>query len=348
MFEDLLQNLRRLESGVKVRVNLPIDDDGFLDRVCPACGSDFKVDFEHWLNKVRDEAVYCPHCRAEAPGTEWNTAEQQEAIKAQAMRHLHGELTQAIDRDVRRFNAKQPRRSFVSLRMSHNPSIPPIVLPIEAAAKMRRTWECEKCGCRYASVGAAFFCPACGHNSAVTTFADAVEHVRLLVRSLLSIRGYLADEHDDDFAEDTIRRLRENALEDLVTAYQRYAESLFESSPNTSHLTARRNVFQTVDEASKLWHKGCGKGYEDLLSSNELADLRRYFQQRHLLAHKDGIVDQDYADKSGDNAYRSGQRIVIREEDVLRLADLLDGLAISLRNAIASSVEGGIDLEINA
>ena len=37
---------------------------------------------------------------------------------------------------------------------------------------------CETCACAYASVGAAFFCPACGHNSAVTTFAGALATIR--------------------------------------------------------------------------------------------------------------------------------------------------------------------------
>lgn len=128
-----------------------------------------------------------------------------------------------------------------------------------------------------------------------------------------------------------------------MTAYQRYAESLFESSRNASQLTARRNVFQTVDEANDLWRRACGKGYEDLLSSDQLADFRRYFQQRHLLAHRDGIVDQGYIDRSGDKTYRLGQRIVVREEDVTRLANLVKTVADALRKAVTYR---GFGLEI--
>jgi hypothetical protein len=49
-----------------------------------------------------------------------------------------------------------------------------------------------------------------------------------------------------------------------------------------------------------------GMGYEDLLTSVEMADLLRLFQQRHLLAHCEGIVDQDYIIKSGDTTYAVG------------------------------------------
>lgn len=37
-------------------------------------------------------------------------------------------------------------------------------------------WEiditCENCGTRYSVIGSAYFCPCCGHNSAVSAFED--------------------------------------------------------------------------------------------------------------------------------------------------------------------------------
>lgn len=55
-----------------------------------------------------------------------------------------------------------------------------------------------------------------------------------------------------------------------------------------------------------------------------------FFQQRHLLAHKEGLVDEEYLTKSGDTAYRVGQKLQIKEPSVLRLADLVERLAASL------------------
>jgi hypothetical protein len=55
--------------------------------------------------------------------------------------------------------------------------------------------------------------------------------------------------------------------------------------------------------------------------------MTRYVQQRHLLTHRDGIVDQTYLDHSGDRAYRIGQRIIVRPDDTRALADLLSDLA---------------------
>ncbi len=68
-----------------------------------------------------------------------------------------------------------------------------------------------------------------------------------------------------------------------------------------------------------------------MLTTDEMNDLVRLFQQRHLIAHRDGVVDAEYITKSGDTNYSVGQRIVIREDAVVRLADLVARLANRLR-----------------
>lgn len=58
------------------------------------------------------------------------------------------------------------------------------------------------------------------------------------------------------------------------------------------------------------------------------------YQQRHLLAHCEGIVDQDYIIKSGDTTYAVGQRLVIRDGAVSRLAELVTKLVEELRKLV--------------
>jgi len=62
--------------------------------------------------------------------------------------------------------------------------------------------------------------------------------------------------------------------------------------------------------------------------------LRRMFQQRHLLAHREGVVDQDYIDRSGDTSYRVGQRLVVRDDAVLAFANDLEQLSIGLKDDV--------------
>jgi len=77
---------------------------------------------------------------------------------------------------------------------------------------------------------------------------------------------------------------------------------------------------QSLRKDQSLWRQATGKAYDDLLSAAEISDLLRFFQQRHLLAHCEGMVDQDYINRSGDQSYSVGQRLVVREEaEVARL-----------------------------
>lgn len=339
MFDKLLRELKNLERGVQVPIQIQLDDEGQLDRRCPseACQAEFKVVLEDWKEKVRDEAAFCPICRHEAKGTDWNTPVQQEYIRKAAQAHLQKVVQSALQEDSRRFNAHQPRGGFISLSLSYRPGSSIIAIPPDAADRLRQQFVCEACGCCYSSLGAAFFCPACGHNSAVSTFTQAVEGVRASVRSLGAIRDAVKSAAGEDAATDTARQILENSLVKLVASFQRFAEATFQRLPSVATIKVRKNLFQNLGESTTVWRLATGKGYEDLLDSRELAALGHYFQQRHLLAHCEGLVDQDYINKTGDHTYKVGQKLIVREAAVTRLAELVELLATGLRTLAAAS-----------
>lgn len=332
MFDKLLREMKKLESGIQVPIQIQLDDNGQLDRRCPSeeCQANFKVPIDDWKTKVLDEAAYCPICRHDAKATEWNTPEQQEYIRKAGFAYLQNVVQGALREDSQRFNAMQPRGGFIELSLSYRPGSPVIVIPPTAADCLRQHFACESCGCRYSSLGAAFFCPACGHNSAKTTFAKAVEAVRASVSSLDAIKAALKAGPGDDVATDTARHILENGLVKLVASFQRYAEATFNSLPNASSFKVRKNLFQNLGESSTLWQSATGKGYDDFLNAPDLDALKIFFQQRHLLAHREGIVDQEYIDKTQDTTYRVGQKLVIKNGAVNRLADLVELLASQL------------------
>lgn len=335
MFDKLLRDLKQLEQGMKISVDLPHDDEGYLDRHCSveACRAEFKVLSEDWKEKIKDEQVFCPICRFEAPATEWNTEDQVEYAKRVAIAHVQKTIHTALAEDAQRFNRDQ-RPGFIQLSMSVGPAPHSIVVPTDAAKVMRQKFVCEVCGCRYASIGAAFFCPACGHNSAVSMFDQTIETVRRVVSLTTSIRETLATAFDEDLAQNSVRHMLEDSLGRLVSAFQQFSDILFEKLPNVASVKRRKNVFQNLAESSALWKSAIGKGYDDMLSSSELQEMESLFQKRHLIAHRNGLVDQEYIDKSGDKSYTIGQRLVINESAVLRLAELVLKLASELRRFV--------------
>jgi len=335
MFDNIIQELKKLEQGIPVSIPIPIDNDGYLDRRCPseACLADFKVLIEDWDHKFSAAQVFCPICREEAKSTEWNTPEQNEYIGQVGVNHIGSIISQAFSQDAKDFNRRQ-RPGFINISMSYKPGTPMLIVPISAAEELRQKFTCEQCGCRYSSLGAAFFCPACGHNSAESTFSQTIEAVQKSLAALPAIREAVQAVADADVAKNTTREILENSMGRMVGAFQRIAESLFDRTPAATTTRRRKNVFQNLTEGSALWRAATGKGYEDLLPPAEMADLLRLFQQRHLLAHREGIVDQDYITKSGDTTYAVGQRLVIRDGAVSRLAELVTKLTEEMRKLV--------------
>ena len=338
MFDNILRELEKIKQNggaISVPIEIPIDNDGYFDRRCPsdACQSDFKILFEDWKNKVSDAQVFCPICREEAQAVEWNTPDQVEYIERVALNRISGIIENALSQDARDFNRKQSP-GFVQVSMTYKPGAPTLIIPISVAEELRQKFSCEQCGFRYSSLVAAFFCPACGHNSAESTFAQTMEAVRKSLAVLPAIRVAVQATSDADVAKNTAREILENSLGRIVGAFQRVVEALFDRTPRAATVRRRKNVFQNLAESSALWRTATGKGYEDFLSLIEMADLLRLIQQRHLLAHREGIVDEDYINKSGDKTYALGQRLVIQETAVNRAAYLASKLVEKLRKLV--------------
>ena len=123
MFEDVLRNLKGLERGVQVQIEMPLDDDGYFDRLCSheECQREFKVLFQDWKEKVSDEKVYCPFCGHNATSGDWNTEEQTRYIRDFGLKCIKGQLDKAFSDGARKFNRRQPRNGFITMKMEYKP-----------------------------------------------------------------------------------------------------------------------------------------------------------------------------------------------------------------------------------
>ncbi len=328
MFDNVIRELKRLSTPTPLTIPIQADAEGCYDRECPAetCLFAFKIHAEDWRQICREEEVFCPSCRHTAPAKSWYTREHVEASKAYARNHVIGRINGAMRAAAQDWNQRQPPRSFLKITMEANGN-DPLLLPIAAAEPMRLKTTCEACSCRYSYIGAAFFCPSCGVNSASHTFLQTLGAIRTAAKAQDALREAVgADE-----AEVLSRALLEKGMQDAVMSLQRLAEQVYAMLPAAEQVG--RGAFQRLDEGGALWLKATGANYLDELSVDEMRRLRIYYQRRHLLAHCQGIVDEAYVQRCSDETYEVGQRIVVKTADVLDFVDLVERLGRVLLRA---------------
>jgi hypothetical protein len=149
------------------------------------------------------------------------------------------------------------------------------------------------------------------------------------IRASLDVLGLVSQAiADRDTVATTTRQLLEHGVQAAVTAFQRYAESLYSRFAGVK--SPRRNAFQSISEGSTLWLAATQKSYGDHMSTSEMAILVKWFQQRHLLAHTQGIVDADYIARTSDTTYQIGQRVVVNELPLREFLTVVEKLASAL------------------
>ncbi|NOY93998.1 MAG: hypothetical protein GXP55_22680 [Deltaproteobacteria bacterium] len=338
MFKNLLKELERLKDGATLSIPIEADERGYLDKECPGtnCGYEFKVLEQDWIDLLRDEEVFCPMCGHAAPADRWWTTEQIEKGRELVIGHVESRFDKAMRQDADTFNRQQRRGGL--LRVSLNVSgteRQAVMVALRAADILDQCITCPICEARYAILGPAFFCPCCGHNSVERMFISALENVRAKAGQLDTIRQAISLAANRDTAESLCRSILESGIGDCVVAFQHFANTCYARLPEVTDPPL--NVFQRLEQGGDLWRSAVGKSYDDWLSAAELSLLKVLFQRRHLLAHRDGIIDDKYIRKTGDLTYKIGQRLVVVTDDVVRMADLTEKLGGSLLQVTAGS-----------
>jgi len=332
MFDDLLKTLNNLEQTKSVSIPIEADEKGYIDKQCPSeeCSFIFKVHQDDWSNICKDEAIWCPFCRHQAPAEHWYTTEQVEQGKLEALSMLQDKIHNSILSDANKFNRRQSKNGFISMSMKVNGGkrrTQPI--PIKAAEQMQLEITCEECDTRFAVIGSAYFCPACGHNSVLRTFSDSLRKIKVKINSNDVVKKSLLESVGKDEAEIVSRSLIESCLIDGVVAFQKYCEGKYEKYKKVPF-----NAFQRLEQGSNLWKELIGCGYSDWLNEIELNNLNILFQKRHILSHNEGIVDDKYLKNSNDATYVIGQRIVISKNDILSLIEYLEKLTTEINKSL--------------
>jgi hypothetical protein len=308
-----MDHLRRL--GNRIPVSLPADENGFTGRECPQsdCEGYFKIEFGTGL-KGEGLPCHCPYCGHIASHDDFGTKEQIEYAKSVAMQ----KITDALNKDLKSLELDhKPKGAFgVGISIKVTPGCaPPIHYYREKVLETEVV--CVNCTLRYSVYGVFAFCPDCGQHNSLQILDKNLDMVKKVLDLAAGAEKALAE------------RLIENALGDCVSAFDGFARELCRIHAHAASSSAKLEKlrFQNLESAKTNLMDLLGIDLSAALEPGAWRAAVIGFQKRHLVMHKQGVVDHEYITKTGDTSAVVGRKIGVSPDEVRALANIVSELA---------------------
>lgn len=319
-------DVQQTPAGYEGRVSLPVWEHRYFGRECPQCQGRFKMRADEYEALPEELMLTCPYCGQRQEHSSFMSKEQVErstaALHATAEQFLHNKVEEMLSGV---FGGSKPRsRRGSGVSTTYTPGTPPPVrtLPTYFEDRIRRTIECENCSNNYAVYAASAFCPVCGPRAALST---VIESIQAAGQTLALEDGVEPEQREEMRAAGVFDGIAADAVKMIVTLFEVYAADAFSAKvPRHEQLVkGKGNVFQRLDDADALFETHAGSSLHELVEGACFERLRRASEQRHVLVHRHGIVDQRFLDRVAGSTLGVGQRVVISRRDAEQaLADL--------------------------
>lgn len=296
------ENLRRL--GNQITVPIEPDDDGYVGRECPAtdCLGYFKITL---ATGVKGPApCYCPYCGHKGESNTFFTQEQIEYARSIVLR----KVTDALHKDLKSLEFEhKPQGLFgigLSLKVSASPALP--ILHYREK-KLETEVVCDTCTLRYAIYGVFGWCPDCGIHNSLQILKKNLE--------LANKQLALAEMRDKDMADHLIG----DSLNNVISAFDGFGREICAKK-------AADIQFQNLVGARRRVQNTFAFDFADSVQPKDWETTCRVFQKRHLLAHKMGVVDEDYLEKANDPGAVVGRKIIITPDEITATINIIEAL----------------------
>jgi hypothetical protein len=313
--------------NLPTRINVPVpkDEEGFIGRECPItdCEGYFKIKPGTGL-KGKDLPCHCAYCGHTASHNKFATKEQIAFVRSVA----HRKIVDALRHEFQKleFDIKPKGPFGIGISMKLKPGA-----PIPLRQYRERTLEthvtCNECTLEYFVYGVFAFCPDCGKHNSFQILQKNID----LVRKQLALATVQTD-------EELKRHLIEDALENCVSAFDGFAREW-------CRVGAQRNAdpakcvslsFQNLRRAAPRLISLFNFDLTKAVSRDDWNAAHNAFMRRHVLAHRGGVIDQQYLDETGEPDNLLGRRLAVTPADVERLATTVLRIGRWLADGVAS------------
>ena len=317
-------NLRRLGSQMSVRIEP--DGDGFLGRECPnaECEGYFKITPGTGL-EGHDLPCHCPYCGHVDKHDSFWTREQiayAKSVVVQKVRDAFHKDLKSLEFDHR------PKGDFgIGMSMRVKPGHRRTPVNRYREKELETEVACSTCALRYSVYGVFAFCPDCGRHNSLQILEKNLD----VVDRMLSLAA--------DAEREISGKLIENALEDCVSAFDGFGRETcrVHGAKAADSRKAQRISFQDLARARSSLTEQFSVDLAGPLGDEEWRDVIVSFQKRHLFAHRMGVADQRYVDKTCDPHAVVGRKVLINADDVERTSERLRMIARSLASALSDA-----------
>lgn len=312
-----------------LEISLEFDEKGYFDRECPNddCLYQFKILGNDYNEKLKEEVLYCPQCGYKAENDMWNTQEQnkeiEERIKNYSLNLISGEMNKMFE------NLEKSTRRNKNVKVRYKPSrINKFFnVPVPALQQFNTELECKECGIHYCVIGVAYYCPSCGLNPITNIFEKEFDRIRKKIENVDNITKYYEEIGDKDSAYNLERDLIESSVRDVVSIYQKLLHTIFEEN---STKKVRLNDFQILEKSHKLYFDNFEVDIFKNITKIERNFIEEMFQNRHILEHNKGFIDEKYVERVIDSNTIEGQRKIIKKNDVLKFHSIIEKVTIEV------------------
>lgn len=292
-------------------IQIPTDEKGFVGRECPEpdCEGYFKVMFGTGL-EGEGLPCHCPYCGFEGPMDQFWTKEQLDYVQSIVAGKVKDHIYQELKKHEFDHKPKGPFGIGVSMKVQKGAPVP---VRYYREQSLETEAVCDNCSLNYAVYGVFAFCPDCGLHNSLQILNKNLEVVRKMVD--------MSEGMDEEMAE----KLVENALEDCVSAFDGFGHEICRVNVANSLDPAKaENIsFQSLEGARSNLQAAFGIDISACVTEQDWTSAIRGFQKRHLIAHKMGVVDDEYLRKTGDPDPVVGRKIVVSRADVTTIVGVL-------------------------
>jgi hypothetical protein len=174
---------------------------------------------------------------------------------------------------------------------------------------------CDHCGLRYAIYGVFGWCPDCGIHNSLQILGKNLD----LAKKKLA----LAESVEKDLAEAVIA----DALAGVVSGFDGFGRELCSDGDS-------RASFQNLEGGRKRVQQKFGFDMADAVTEEEWRSACRSFQKRHLIAHRMGVVDEEYVQKASDPGAVVGRKVTLAHEEVTALVGVAERIGKRLYDGV--------------